>query len=146
MDDLTDTTARIVGAYVESNTLSVSDLPSLINSVYKTLSKLGGPEEQPPTDLAKPTPAQIRRSITPDYLVSFEDGRRYKSMKRHLGLRGLTPAQYRAKWGLPRSYPMVSPNYSEARSALAKSMGLGAKGRKPPSGANATRKARPTVA
>ena len=143
MDDLKDVTAQIVSAYVETNTLSASDLPDLIKSVYRTLSGVGEPAADAAPAPAKLTAAQIRKSITPDYLVSLEDGRRFKSMKRHLGLLGLSPEQYRAKWGLPKSYPMVAPSYSAARSALAKSIGLGAKGRKPAPIAKAARKARP---
>jgi predicted transcriptional regulator len=143
MDDLKDVTTQIVSAYVETNTLSASDLPDLIRSVYRTLSGVGEPVADAAPPPAKLTAAQIRKSITPDYLVSLEDGRRFKSMKRHLGLLGLSPEQYRAKWGLPKSYPMVAPSYSAARSALAKSIGLGAKGRKPAAIAKAVRKARP---
>src|SRR5579863_6882550 len=132
MDNFKHMTAQIVAAYADSNKLSASDLPGLIQSVYRTLSNVGEPASDAPPEPAKLTPAQIRKSITPDYLISFEDGRRFRTLKRHLSLRGLTPADYRAKWGLPSSYPIVAPSYSEARSALARSMGLGTKRKAPP--------------
>jgi predicted transcriptional regulator len=122
-------TAEIVASYVESNKVAASDLPGLIQTVHQALGGAGSAEPEPETR-AKLTPAQIRKLVTPDAITSLEDGRTYKSMKRHLSLRGLTPAEYRAKWGLPKDFPMVAPSYSAARSALAKSAGLGAKGRK----------------
>ncbi len=98
------------------------------SSVYAALGRLGiaAPVEAP---TARPTPpVSIKKSITDDYLVSLEDGQRYKSLKRHLSKRGLTPDEYRAKWGLPRDYPMVAPAYGRARSELAKVIGLGRRG------------------
>jgi predicted transcriptional regulator len=139
MDVSTELTAQIVAAYAEKNILPPAELPALIRGIYRTLSTLGEPVTETP-EVAKLTAAQIRKSVTPDHLVSFEDGRNYKSLKRHLSTRGLTPDQYRVKWGLPSDYPMVSPNYSAARSALAKSMGLGAK----PKAVAAPRKTRTT--
>jgi predicted transcriptional regulator len=129
--NLIELTAEIVASYVESNTVGAADLPGLIQTVYQALGGAGKTEPEPEAR-TKLTPAQIRKLITPDAITSLEDGRTYKSMKRHLSLRGLTPAAYRTKWGLPDNFPMVAPSYSAARSALAKSAGLGAKGRQVP--------------
>ncbi len=116
--------ADIVSAYVSNNSVTVADLPPLIGSVHAALQSVGNPAR--PQDAAKPIPAvPVRKSITPDFLISLEDGKQYKSLKRHLATRGLTPEQYRAKWGLPADYPMVAPNYSAQRSELARSLGLG---------------------
>jgi predicted transcriptional regulator len=121
-----DLTADVVSAYVANNSVSASALPEIISSVYAALTALSAPAPAP--EAVKPVPAvPIKKSITPDYLISLEDGNQYKSLKRHLGGRGLTPAEYRTKWGLPQDYPMVAPNYAATRSALAKSMGLGRK-------------------
>lgn len=121
-----DLTADIVAAYVENNDASPADLPALIRSVHGALSALGAPIELAPSP-AKITAAQARRSITPDALISFEDGKAYKLLKRHLTTVDLTPDTYRAKWGLPANYPMIAPNYAAARSALARETGLGRK-------------------
>ena len=117
--------ADLVSAYVSHNPLPASDLPSLIEAVHAALRQVGGEKaEQPPE--APPRPAvPIRKSITPDRLISLEDGRPYQSLKRHLAARGLTPEAYRAKWGLPPSYPMVAPSYAQRRSELAKARGFG---------------------
>ena len=122
--DLTKLTADVVAAYLESCTLAPNEVAPLIRSVHATLQSLGADPTEPlrPASL---TAAQIRKSITPDGLVSFEDGRRYKHLKRHLTARGLTPAEYRAKWGLPADYPLVAAGYSAARSAIAKAAGFG---------------------
>ncbi|MCJ2075657.1 MucR family transcriptional regulator [Methylobacterium sp. E-016] len=117
-------TTDLVAAYVSNNRVSLSELPGVIASVHAALSSLGKEETAEPS-LEKPTPAQIRKSITPDGMVSFEDGKTYKTMKRHLTLRGLTPDSYRAKYGLPSDYPIVSAAYSAKRSELARSLGLG---------------------
>ena len=118
-------TADIVAAYVQSNAMPVADLPSLIASVNSSLSGLVQPVVAPPPTL---TPSvNPKKSVFPDFIVSLEDGRKFKSMKRHLGLLGMTPDQYRAKWGLARDYPMVAPRYAAQRSAVAKSSGLGRK-------------------
>ena len=118
--------ADIVSAFVSNNSVTTADLPTLIASVHAALQNLGEPTAQ--QEQTKLTPAvPIKRSITPDFLISLEDGKRYKSLRRHLTSRGLTPEQYREKWGLPRDYPMVAPNYAAKRSELAKSMGLGQK-------------------
>ena len=128
--DIVDLTADLVAAYVSSNSVQRSDVPGLIDSVYSALASLGSP--RPEATSERPTsPISIKKSITPDYLVSMEDGRRYKSLKRHLSGRGMTPAQYREKWGLPPDYPMVAANYAKQRSDLARAMGLGRK-REPP--------------
>jgi predicted transcriptional regulator len=118
-----DLTSDIVAAYVAKNSLPVADLPGLIGSVHSALSNLSKPQPTPEEAVAPPVP--VKSTIKPDYIISLEDGRRYKSMRRHLSARGLTPEQYRAKWGLRPDYPMVAPNYSKARSELAKTLGLG---------------------
>ena len=123
-------TADIVAAHVSNNSVSVNDLPTLISNVHGALAGLdnaGQRQETAPAE--KPTPAvSIRSSIKPDYLVSLEDGTKVKMLKRHLMTRyGMTPQDYRAKWGLPSDYPMVAPNYAEQRRTLAKSIGLGTK-------------------
>ena len=116
----------IVSAFVSKNKITPADLPALIGSVHAALQGAANPAQQ--QEQAKPTPAvPIRKSVTPEYLISLEDGKQYKSLKRHLTGRGLTPEQYREKWGLPRDYPMVAPNYAVKRSELARSMGLGHK-------------------
>ena len=118
--------ADIVSAFVSNNSVPAADLPALIGSVHAALQNVGNPA--PKQEEAKPVPAvPVKKSITPDYLISLEDGKQYKSLKRHLKTRGLTPEQYREKWGLPRDYPMVAANYAARRSELAKSMGLGQK-------------------
>jgi predicted transcriptional regulator len=115
--------ADIVSAFVSKNSVPLSELPTLIASVHAALVNLGKPAQSEPEQLVPPV--SIKKSITPDFLISLEDGKRYKSLRRHLAGRGLTPDQYRAKWGLPRDYPMVSPNYSAQRSDLARRIGLG---------------------
>lgn len=121
--------ADIVSAYVGNNTVSVNDLPNLIKNIHDALKGVStGATAEP---VAPQTPAvPVRRSITPDFLICLEDGRKFKSLKRHLQTKyELTPDAYRAKWGLAKDYPMVAPNYAASRSALAKSMGLGQGGR-----------------
>ena len=126
--DLVELTSEIVSAFVANNKIPTSELPDVITSVHAALRGL---EEKQQPEPAKPTPLMpIKKTITPDYLVSLEDGRRYKSLKRHLSGRGLTPAEYREKWGLPKDYPMVAPNYAKQRSELAKALGLGQQRRK----------------
>ena len=119
-------TSQIVSSYVASNRVNAEELQSLIHTVYGALVQPVGaaPIKTLPE---QPTPAQVRKSITRDLLISFEDGKGYKTLKRHLTLQGLTPQSYRAKWGLPADYPMISPAYAEKRSELAKSVGLGSK-------------------
>lgn len=133
MDDkaeIIEMTTDIVSAYVGNNSVSAADLPALIQSVHKALSNVGGAPE--PVEVAPKEPAvSIKKSITPDYLICLEDGRKFKSLKRHLRTKyNMSPEDYRAKWGLAKDYPMVAPNYARARSDLAKQMGLGQGGRK----------------
>ncbi|TGT54076.1 MucR family transcriptional regulator [Mesorhizobium sp. M00.F.Ca.ET.170.01.1.1] len=125
-DALIELTAEVVSAYVSNNPVPVGELPGLIDRVHAALKgTVGGPFAKP--EELKPA-VPIRKSVTPDYIISLEDGKKFKSLKRHLSTHyGLTPDEYRAKWGLPADYPMVAPNYAAARSALAKTMGLGRK-------------------
>jgi predicted transcriptional regulator len=116
---------EIVAAFVSNNPLPKGELPSLILAVHNAVVRLAaGPEG--PLQIEVKTPAvPIRRSITPDFLICLDDGKRFKSLRRHLGGLGMTPEQYREKWNLPPDYPMVAPNYAAQRSALAKQIGLG---------------------
>ncbi len=124
--DLVSLAADIVSAYVAKNSVPVGDLPALIAATHAALTNLGAPAA--PAQADKPTPLMpIKKTVTPDYLISLEDGRQYRTLKRHLAGRGLTPEQYRQKWGLPADYPMVAANYAAQRSELAKSFGLGRK-------------------
>ncbi len=127
-DVLLDFTADIVSAYVGNNPVSASDLSNIIGDVYKALGDVAR-VTQPLTKPEKLKPAvSIKKSLTHEYLICLEDGKRFKSLKRHLRTHfGLSPDQYREKWGLPPEYPMVAPAYAEARSNLAKQMGLGQK-------------------
>lgn len=128
--ELVELTAEIVAAYVGNNPVSSSDLPGVINEVHKALATAVTEAEKPETPELKPA-VSVRRSVTPDYIICLEDGKKFKSLKRHLRTHyNLSPDEYREKWNLPRDYPMVAPNYAEARSQLAKKMGLGQKGRK----------------
>ncbi|MGJ0393901.1 MAG: MucR family transcriptional regulator [Methylocystis sp.] len=118
--------AGIVAAFVSHNSLPVAELPGLIASVDAALRRLASGATATPTVEEKPEPAvPIRKSITPDHLICLDDGKKFKSLRRHLATLGMTPDQYRAKWGLPPDYPMVAPNYAAQRSDLAKQMGLG---------------------
>jgi predicted transcriptional regulator len=135
MDDKADViemTADIVSAYVGNNTVAAADLPNLIQSVHRALAGVSTGVET--AEVAPKEPAvPVRRSITADYLICLEDGRKFKSLKRHLRTKyNMSPEEYRAKWGLPKDYPMVAPNYAKARSDLAKQMGLGQGGRQAP--------------
>jgi predicted transcriptional regulator len=122
--DLITMTADIVSAYVGANTVAADDLPALIHAVHGALAGVSTGAQ--PALAPKQPATPIKRSITPEYLICLEDGRRFKSLKRHLRSQyDLSPEDYRAKWGLPRDYPMVAPNYAKARSDLAKRMGLG---------------------
>lgn len=123
-----DETAHIVAAYVSNNRVAPADLPELISSVFAALTSTTAAAKAP----AEPEPlvpaVSIKKSVSDDYLICLEDGKKFKSLKRHLMTHyNLTPEEYRAKWKLPADYPMVAPNYAAARSALAKSMGLGRK-------------------
>jgi predicted transcriptional regulator len=126
-DDLLGITAEIVSAHVSHNVVSVTDLPGLIRDVHRTLTTLGTaamPKEAPAPPQAPAVP--VRKSITPDYLICLDDGKKLKMLKRHLHTSyGMTPDAYRAKWGLPSDYPMVAPNYATRRSEIAKGFGLG---------------------
>jgi predicted transcriptional regulator len=117
--------ANIVAAYVSNNHVQPSEIGTLVASTYAALTRAHNAGETGRSSPRKPTPAQIRQSITPDALISFEDGKLYKTLRRHLTIRGLSPAEYRAKWGLPVDYPMTAASYSERRSALAVAIGLG---------------------
>ncbi len=120
-------TADIVAAHVSNNSVAISDLSLLINNVHTALAALGTDDKEP----EKPVPAvSVRSSIKPDHIVCLEDGKKLKMLRRHLMTHyGMTPDDYRAKWGLPADYPMVAPEYAEKRRVLAKQIGLGTKGR-----------------
>jgi predicted transcriptional regulator len=128
-NNLTELTAEIVSAYVARNNVPASELPSLLQSVHSALGRIatgGATVEQKPEPLVPAVP--IKKSIMDDYLISLENGQKFKSLKRHLMTTyNMTPQQYREKWGLPKDYPMVAPAYAKSRSALAKSLGLGRK-------------------
>ena len=126
-DGLIELTADIVAAYVSNNSVASFDLKRLIGEVHGALQRSSHGLAAPAPEALKPA-TTVKRSITPDYLICLEDGKRFKSLKRHLRTHyDLTPAEYRAKWGLPADYPMVAPNYAKTRSALARQMGLGQK-------------------
>ena len=116
--------ADIVAAYVTHNSVPQGGLPALIESVHSALTNLGAVEAVPQTEALVPA-VPIRKSITPGFLICLDDGKKLKTLKRHLAHLGMTPEQYRTKRGLPRSYPMVAPDYAATRSAFAKSIGLG---------------------
>jgi predicted transcriptional regulator len=117
--------ADIVSAYVSNNSVPAGELPALINEVYNALLRVGSNVAPAPTEPPKPA-IPVKRSVTNDYLICLEDGKKFKSLKRHLRTQyGLSPEEYREKWGLPADYPMVAPDYAKARSNLAKQMGLG---------------------
>ena len=118
-------TAEIVSAYVSNNTVAPADIPALINQVHSALLRVSNGDVPASSEPMRPA-VPVKRSINPDYIVCLEDGKKFKSLKRHLRTQyDMTPEQYREKWGLPHDYPMVAPNYAMARSALAKQMGLG---------------------
>lgn len=128
--DLLELTAEIVSAHASNNKVAPAELTEVIKDVFGTLSELG--ESGVPAEA--PTPAvPVKKSITPDHIVCLEDGKKLKMLKRHLNTAyGMTPEQYRTRWGLPADYPMVAPNYAKRRSSLAKKIGLGRKaGTKP---------------
>lgn len=126
-DGLIKLTAGVVMAYVGANTTAASELPSLIKNVHDALQGADTAvfEPSPPVPSFKPTPAQVRKSITPEALISFIDGRPYKTLKRHLGVHGMTVQEYKARYGLPANYPTTTSAYSAVRSAAAKAIGLG---------------------
>ena len=118
-------TANIVSAYVSNNTVPSGEISGLISQVYSALMRVSGGQPAAPAGPLKPA-VSVKRSVTPEYLVCLEDGKKFKSLKRHLRTQyDMTPEKYREKWGLPSDYPMVAPNYAAARSQLAKQMGLG---------------------
>ncbi len=122
--------ADVVAAYVSNNSLPLNDLPALMRSVHASLVDLEAGHPPPPPDEPKSPAVPIKKSITPDFLICLEDGKKFRSLKRHLGtVYKLTPEKYREKWGLPSDYPMVAPAYSAVRSQLAKAIGLGQTGR-----------------
>ena len=127
--ELLSLTTEIVAAHVSNNTVSLSDLPQLIEQVYRTLSNVGS-EPQPTVE--RPQPAvPIKKSVTPEYIVCLEDGKKLKMLKRHLKTAyDMTPEEYRERWSLPPDYPMVAPNYAKQRSRLAKQIGLGTRARR----------------
>jgi predicted transcriptional regulator len=122
---LIELVSQIVSAYVAHNPVPVAELPRLIERVYATLSEIdGAPPAEPKTELKPAVP--VRKSVTDDHIVCLEDGKKFKSLKRHLRTRyDMSPEEYREKWGLPADYPMVAPNYAKQRSDLARKMGLG---------------------
>jgi predicted transcriptional regulator len=123
--ELVELATNIVSAYVSNNTVASSDLPGLILDVHAALSRASNNAPAPDREEQKPA-VPIKRSVTPEYIVCLEDGKKFKSLKRHLRTQyNLSPEEYREKWDLPHDYPMVAPNYAAARSQLAKKMGLG---------------------
>ena len=132
-DELLRMTADVVAAYVRNNTLPTTQLAEIINAVYGSLKALEGQVTQPQLEPLKPA-VPIRKSVTPEYLICLEDGKKLKMLKRHLrSTYNMTPDDYRAKWGLQSDYPMVAPNYAERRSEFAKKIGLGRATGRPPS-------------
>ncbi|ACL55171.1 MucR family transcriptional regulator [Methylobacterium nodulans] len=123
--DLTLITADIVSLYIMNNSIGADDLPNLIRSVHSALEDIDRVEKPQPATLEPPVP--IEQTVTPDYIVSLEDGKPYKTLGRHLHTKGLTPDQYRRKWGLPPDYPMIAPSYAAHRAELAKRGSLGRK-------------------
>jgi predicted transcriptional regulator len=124
-DSYMELAADIVSAYVSNNSVPVTDLPGLINEIHSALVKVTAGTAAAPAEPPKPAVAP-RKSVTSDYIVCLEDGKKFKSLKRHLRTQyNMSPEESREKWGLPADYPMVAPNYAKARSALAKQMGLG---------------------
>lgn len=122
--------ADIVSAYVSNNSVTATDLPSLIGDVHSALLRVSSGGGEAPSEAPKPA-VSVKKSVTPDHIICLEDGKKFKSLKRHLRTQyNLSPEEYREKWGLPSDYPMVAPNYAEARSQLAKQMGLGQQRRK----------------
>jgi predicted transcriptional regulator len=128
-NELLSLTAEIVAAHVSNNTVTVADLPQLIDQVYKTLANVGS---EPAPAPERPQPAvPIKKSVTPDYIICLEDGKKLKMLKRHLKTAyDMSPEEYRERWSLPSDYPMVAPNYAKQRSRLAKQIGLGTRARR----------------
>jgi predicted transcriptional regulator len=144
-DNLIELTAEIVAAHVANNTVAVGDIATLVQQVHGALSSLG--QQPEPAQVGKVPAVSVRASIKPDYIVCMECGHKQKTLKRHLmSAHGLSPDQYRSDYGLPASYPMVAPNYSEARRSMAKSIGLGRKGSGGGKSAGAATEAKPKPA
>lgn len=123
--ELVELTAKIVAAYVSNNSINSSDLPQLINDTHAALTRATGQAAEVEREEQRPKVA-VKKSVMPDYIICLEDGKKFKSLKRHLRTHyNMTPEEYREKWGLPHDYPMVAPNYARQRSDLAKKMGLG---------------------
>ncbi|MES0196977.1 MucR family transcriptional regulator [Mesorhizobium sp. M0011] len=142
IDTLIELTVDVVSAYVSNNPVPVSDLPALIGQVHAALKGTAGSVSAEEPEALRPA-VPVKKSVTPDYIICLEDGKKFKSLKRHLSTDfGLTTDEYRAKWGLSADYPMVAPNYAATRSAMAKTMGLGRKPKEPeaPVQAKRTRK------
>ena len=138
--------AEIVAAFISYNSVPMSEVPNLIESVHAAISQVGGLRQEvaPAVD---PYPAvSIRKSVTPDYLICLDDGKRYQSLRRHLAALGMTPEQYRTKWRLPPDYPMIAANYAAKRSEMAKRLGLGRKRETPPAAAPAKPAKRKVIA
>lgn len=130
---LTELSVEIIAAYVANNSLPAAELPALLQSIHSTLGRITGgvKQEEPKVEELKPAVA-IKKSVTDDYIICLEDGKHFKSLKRHLhSAYGLSPQDYRTKWGLAKDYPMVAPAYAKSRSALAKTLGLGRKAETP---------------
>lgn len=137
--DTVSIAADIVAAYVSNNPLPVGELPKLIGDIHAALKGIGTPAVEP---MIKQEPAvSIKKSVTPDFIICLEDGKKFKSLRRHLQHFNLTPDQYRQKWNLPADYPMVAPNYAATRSALAKASGLGRKAAARPAAAEKPKRA-----
>jgi predicted transcriptional regulator len=128
-NELLSLTTEIVAAHVSNNTVAVTDLPQLIEQVYRTLANVG---VEPAPAVERPQPAvPIKKSVMPDYIICLEDGKKLKMLKRHLKTAyDMTPEEYRERWALPPDYPMVAPNYAKQRSKLAKQIGLGTRARR----------------
>ncbi len=123
--DLVEMTADIVAAYVSANLVSPQDLPALVRTIHGALREIAGGVQVAAEVNLEPA-VSVKKSVTPDFIICLEDGKRFKSLKRHLRTRyAMSPEEYRTKWSLPHDYPMVAPNYAKARSDLAKRMGLG---------------------
>ncbi|MHB2265053.1 Ros/MucR family transcriptional regulator [Aliihoeflea sp. PC F10.4] len=125
-DEIISRTTEIVSAFVSNNPIPAGDVPGFIATVHSMLKTLSSPSEVAPETVQQPA-VNPKKSITPDYLISLEDGKQYRTLKRHLTAHGMTPDEYREKWSLPFDYPMVAPSYAAARSVMAKEIGLGRK-------------------
>ncbi len=129
-NEIIELTADIVSAFVSNNTIGASELPQIIADVHSALSRVSGGQPVPQREELKPA-VPVKKSVTPDYIICLEDGKKFKSLKRHIRTHyDLSPEEYREKWELPHDYPMVAPNYASARSQLAKKMGLGQRRRR----------------